>query len=77
MLQGLKCQHPEERYIVTPYTIEFSPTQDGTEPYIELNITEPEKLGWKLSILGSKQVTQLGLMRLQTVACHSNVATFQ
>lgn len=55
-VQELQHRHPEEDFIITPYTIEFSPTQDGIEPHIELDITEPEKLGWKVNILGSKQV---------------------
>lgn len=61
MLQELKRHHPNEKYTVTPHAIEFSPTQDGTEPHLELNITESDNLGWKVDIVGSRQVVQLDI----------------
>ena len=59
MLQELKRQYPKEKYTVIPHAIEFSPTQDGTEPHLELNVTESDKLGWKVNIVGSRQVVQI------------------
>jgi hypothetical protein len=61
LLQELKRQHPKEKYTVTSHAIEFSPTQDGTEPHLELNITDLDKLGWKINIVGSRQVVQVDI----------------
>ena len=53
----MKDQYPEKDYTMTNYTIEFSPPLDGEAPYIELRtITDQEDSGWKIDIIGSKQV---------------------
>ena len=55
-MQELKRHYSEKEYTMTLHTIEFSPTSDGAEPHIELNIQEPQETGWKIDIVGSKQV---------------------
>lgn len=52
-----KNQYPEEKYTMTIYTIEFSPTPDGASQYIELlHIDDQDPAGWKIDVIGSKQV---------------------
>ena len=57
--QGFERYHPESEYTLTRYDVEFSPARDGKEHCVELFVDEVEKSGWKISILGSKQVHPL------------------
>ena len=56
-MQEVDIQYPKEDYAMTPYTMEFSPPDDGECPYIQLqNIRYQEESGWKIYVIGSKQV---------------------